>query len=89
MSKSLYKSYKRKSNILKSFPQIEEEPDLDRLDVGGGGEAGGDREVDRGQDHHAGDIDADDQLVFVSVGDVVGGLVDNVHQNLKDLETKL
>ena len=31
-----------------------QEPDLHRLDVGGGGEAGGDGQVDRGQDHHAG-----------------------------------
>ena len=69
--------------------EVVEEPDLHGLDDGSAGEVAGDREVDRGQDHHAGDIDADDQLVFVSVGDVVGGLVDNVHQNLKDLETKL
>ena len=34
--------------------EVEEEPDLHWLDVGGAGEAGGHREVDRGQDHHAG-----------------------------------
>ena len=31
-----------------------QEPDLHGLDVGGGGEAGGDGEVDRGENHHAG-----------------------------------
>ena len=36
--------------------EVEEEPDLHRLDVGGAGEAGGDREVDGGEDHHAGDV---------------------------------
>ena len=36
--------------------EVEKEPDLYRLDVGGAGEAGGDREVDGGEDHHAGDV---------------------------------
>ena len=61
--------------------QVEEEPDLHRLDVGSAGEAGGHREVDRGQDHHAGDVDGVDQAVLVLSGDVVGGLVDDVHQD--------
>ena len=34
--------------------EVYQEPDLDRLDVGGAGQAGGHREVDRGEDHHAG-----------------------------------
>ena len=34
--------------------QVKQQPDLHRLDVGGAGEAGGDGQVDRGQDHHAG-----------------------------------
>ena len=61
--------------------EVEEEPDLHWLDVGGAGEAGGDREVDRGQDHHAGDVDGDDHAVLVVSRDVVGGLVDDVHQD--------
>ena len=61
--------------------EVEEEPDLHRLDVGGAGQAGGDREVDRGQDHHAGDVDGVDQAVLVLSCDVVGGLVDDVHQD--------
>ena len=61
--------------------QVEEEPDLHRLDAGGAGEAGGDGQVDRGQHHHAGDVDGVDQAVLVVSGDVVGGLVDHVHQD--------
>ena len=34
--------------------EVDQEPDLHRLDVWGGGEAGWHWEVDRGQDHHAG-----------------------------------
>ena len=80
MSKSLFGSNERKFNILKAFPQIEEEPDLHRLDVGGGGEAGRDREVDRGQDHHAGDVDGVDHVEPCVSGDVVSCLVDEVHE---------
>ena len=36
--------------------QVPQEPHLHWLDGGGAGERGGDREVDRGQDHHARDI---------------------------------
>ena len=61
--------------------EVEEEPDLHWLDVGGAGEAGGDREVDRGQDHHAGDVDGVDHAELVFTSDVVGGLVDDVHQD--------
>ena len=61
--------------------QIKEEPDLHRLDVGGAGKAGGHREVNRGQHHHASDVDGVDQAVLVVSGDVVGGLVDHVHQD--------
>ena len=61
--------------------EVDEEPQLHRLDVRGGGEAGGHREVDRGQDHHAGDVHGDDQAVLVLGGDVASGLVDHVHQN--------
>ena len=51
-------------------------------DSGGesGGEAGGDRDVDGGQDHHAGDVDGVDHVVLVP-GDVVRSLVDQVHQD--------
>ena len=61
--------------------EVEEEPDLHWLDVGGAGEAGGDREVDRGQHHHAGDVDGNYHAVLVVSSDVVGGLVYNVHQD--------
>ena len=61
--------------------EVEEEPDLHWLDSWGAGQTGGDWEVDRGQDHHAGDVDGVDQAVLVLSGDVVGGLVDHVHQD--------
>ena len=35
--------------------QVEYQPDLDRLDGGGGGEAARHVQVDGGQNHHAGD----------------------------------
>ena len=40
--------------------EVKQQPDLHRLDVGGAGEAGGHRKVDRGQDHHTRDVDAVD-----------------------------
>ena len=42
--------------------QIEDEPDLDRLDVGGAGEAGGHGDVEGGEDHHAGDAEVRDEF---------------------------
>ena len=68
--------------------QIEDEPDLDRLDVGGAGEAGGHGDVEGGEDHHAGDaevrdefrntvvlslLDCVDQVISVVSSDIVGG----------------
>ena len=42
--------------------QIEDEPDLDWLDVGGAGEAGGHGDVEGGEDHHAGDAEVRDEF---------------------------
>ena len=61
--------------------EVEEEPDLHRLDVGCLGEAGGDREVDRGEDHHACDVDSDHQAVLSRSVEVGSGLVNQVHQD--------
>ena len=61
--------------------EVEEEPGLHRLDVGGAGEAVGDREVDGGQDHQGGDVQLEDQGVPTFPGKVDGGLVDDVHQD--------
>ena len=44
--------------------EVEQEPNLHGLDVRRAGERGGDREVDRGQHHHARDVHLDDQLVL-------------------------
>ena len=61
--------------------QVKEKPDLHRLDVGGAGQTDGYREVDRGQDHHAGDVDGEDQVVPGVPVDIIGDLVDHVHEN--------
>ena len=61
--------------------EVEQQPDLHRLDVSSAWEAGGHREVDGGQDHHAGDVDGVYQVVPRVSGDVVGHLVDHVHQD--------
>ena len=68
--------------------QVEEEPDLHRLDVGGGWEAGGHREVDRGQDHHAGDVDRVHQAVLLIRHDIVGDLVNDVHEDCWEITDK-
>ena len=68
--------------------QRKEEPHLHRFDLSGGGQAGGHRQVDGGQHHHAGDIDCDDQLILVLGGDVVGGLVNDVHQESRQVGHK-
>ena len=61
--------------------EVEDQPDLHRLDIRRDGQAGGDREVDGGEDHHAGDVDGEDHVVLVVPSDVIGGLVDHVHEN--------
>ena len=61
--------------------EVEEEPDLHWLDVGGAGETGGHWEIYGGQDHHAGHVDGVYHAEFVVSSDVVGGLVDDVHQD--------
>ena len=61
--------------------KVEEEPDLNGFDGCCGGQAGGDREVDRGKDHHAGDVDSYNKFTFIRGRDIVGGLVDDVHQD--------
>ena len=47
----------------------------------GAGEGGGHREVDGGQHHHAGDVDGVDHVKLGVSSDVVGGLVDDVHED--------
>ena len=84
MMNSSYLKQNIDENGEKRVGQVKYEPDLHRLDIRGGGEAGGHREIDRGQDHHAGDVDGVDQavlVVFARHPDIVGGLVDHVHQD--------
>ena len=77
----LYLEYDSGQHYNKRVGHVEQQPDLHWLDIRGGGQAGGDWEVDRGQDHHAGDVDGVDQVVLGVSGDVVGGLVDDVHED--------
>ena len=65
--------------------EVEQKPDLYRLDIRGGGQASRHREIDGGQDHHAGDIDGVDQAELVLTGDEVSGLVDDVHEDTGDV----
>ena len=67
-------NHKRKS-------QIEEEPNLDWFDVGSAGQGGWHGEVDGGENHHAGDVDGVQQVVPRLTDDVVAGVVDDVHQD--------
>ena len=55
--------------------EVVDEEILDRLDVGGAGEAGGDPHVDGGQGQEAGDVHVDDHLVPADCG--VRGTSDN------------
>ena len=47
--------------------QVPQEPHLHWLDGGGAGERGGDREVDRGQDHHAGDVNWNRSIISLAI----------------------
>ena len=64
----------------KVVDQVEEEPNLHRLDIWSSGKVGGSREVDRGQHHHDGNIDSEDHVILVVSLDVHRSLVDQVHQ---------
>ena len=61
--------------------KVEEEPDLHRLDRSCGGQAGGDRNINRSKDHHTGDIDCGDELTVGRGPHIVGGLFDDIHED--------
>ena len=65
--------------------EVVQQPGLNGLDDWSAGEAAGHGEVDGGEDHHAGDVDGDDEVVLVSDGHVVGCLIDDVHQDGRDV----
>ena len=65
----------------KRISQVEEEPHLHRFDGGGAGEGGGHRQVDGGQHHHTCDVHGDNQVILAVSSDIVGQLVDDVHQD--------
>ena len=64
--------------------EVKNQPELNRFDFRGDGQAWGHWDEDGGEDHHAGDVDGVDHAVLVIGGlhlDVVGGLVDHVHEH--------
>ena len=65
-------------NDEKGKDETKEKPDIDVLDTGGGWQAAGHWDVERGQNHQAGDVDGDDRLQEVLIVQVVGCLVDDV-----------
>ena len=46
--------------------KVKQKPELHRFDAGSAGEAGGHRQVDRGQDHHAGDVHCHQQVIALT-----------------------
>ena len=65
----------------KGIDETEEKPDLDILDRGGGRETGRDSDVDGGEDYHAGEIDSYHGFKIVLCSEMIGQLVDDVHQD--------
>ena len=51
------------------------------LDTRSSREGGGHGDVEGREDHQGGDVNCDDQLQVFSIVQVVGGLVDDVHQD--------
>ena len=52
----------RSNDYQEGVSHIEQKPYFDWLDIWGWGQGAGDREVDRGEDHHAGDVDRVDKV---------------------------
>ena len=60
--------------------QTEEKPNFHKLDVSCGGETVGEGNVHGGEDHHAGHVHLDDVSLEVSILEIVGYRVDDVHE---------
>ena len=85
-------------NDEKGKDETKEKPDIDILDPGSCWEAAGHWDVERWENHQAGDVDGDDRLQEVLIVQVVGCLVDDVddhgrqvgHQeNAREISSKL
>ena len=61
--------------------KIEEKPYFYWFDVWSKGQGGGDREVHRGEDHHAGDVHCDDHVLAGIRDKVDHSLVNYIHQD--------
>ena len=68
--------------------QADQEPILHRFDLCSARKWGEDGEIDGGEHDHARDVDSDDQVILGVSGDVVGGLVDDVHQECGQVSHK-
>ena len=63
----------------KWIDETKEKPDLNIFDRRAGRETARDSDVDRGEDHHTGDVDSDDVTKEFLSDKIVGNLVNNVH----------
>ena len=69
----------------KRISQVEEEPHLHRFDSGGAWEGGGHRQVDGGKHHHTRNVHCHNQVILAVSCDIVGQLVDDVHQDGREV----
>ena len=68
-------------NYEKRKYEAEQQPNIHNLDGGGCRQTVGHWDVESRQNHHAGDVDGDDGLQELRVGEVVGRLIDDVHED--------
>ena len=61
--------------------KIKQEPNFNRLDSRCAWQTVRNRKINRGKNHHAGDVHSDDELISIVCPDVASSLVDNVHQD--------
>ena len=61
--------------------ETEQKPDFNIFDRGGGGEAARDRDVESRKNHHTCDVDRDDITEEIITVEIVGRLVDDIHED--------
>ena len=70
-----------KQDKTEGIGQVEQEPDVNRLGVGGLGHHRGEEDVQRREDGHTGDVGCQNGLKEAVAVNVHGGLVDDVHHD--------
>ena len=68
-------------NDEKWISQVDNEPQLDGFYRGGAGKVDRHGDVDRGEHHHAGDVDGVDHVILVLGFYIICSLVYSVHEN--------